>query len=598
LLGVLDTRASTAPGEQLQQALLALCMLVLWGGGILVLLSTMRARNGYRGLHEWVSGTRVIRLPDPEARRSLGRGCAEWTVSATDGWPSHLGSFAVAGAIRAADREVLLLGEDPGLHRKVFLWLRPAEHGAAVPRERRELSRATRPRWLARGQHGDQVWDAFLAPHGHPLPDVIGSDVPLSWADTRYLLTQLADELAASGADGTMPLALTVCQVWVQSDGRVQLVDMPRFDEQAEDALGLLRDVATLCLEGRPRPPKSATPAIRAPVPRYAADLLDRLVDPGDSYRNVRHFQRYLKATADKPGAVTRDRRLAHAALLAALLSLGLAAGLVPMLIHGFFPFFMQSTSLQADEQKQGDLRFLAIQDAVATLQTDPWARCLALQQLKDDLHLREQVIVHLEQRRLLLDERRRSLSRIGNWVVAMAEGQMAEAQKKARASHPRNPPPAQTIRAQVGRLLTQNENVVMGELNSRVRLGFLLFALAWPVAWIVWAFLWRGGLSFYLLGLALVRWDGRPAGRWQCAWRAFLFWAPVTALIALSLWLDGIYWSKWSPDGSELWLAWLSWLTWWGGLVLLFPGYFILALRSPARSMHDRLAGTYLVPR
>src|SRR5439155_13476891 len=43
----------------------------LWGAtfafGTLVSVSTMRGRSGYRGPHEWLSGTRVVQLPWPES---------------------------------------------------------------------------------------------------------------------------------------------------------------------------------------------------------------------------------------------------------------------------------------------------------------------------------------------------------------------------------------------------------------------------------------------------------------------------------------------------------------------------------------------------
>src|SRR5207244_10069646 len=37
--------------------------------GIGLLMCTMRAHNGYRGLHEILTGTRVVRLPDSAERR-------------------------------------------------------------------------------------------------------------------------------------------------------------------------------------------------------------------------------------------------------------------------------------------------------------------------------------------------------------------------------------------------------------------------------------------------------------------------------------------------------------------------------------------------
>jgi hypothetical protein len=120
---------------------------------------------------------------------------------------------------------------------------------------------------------------------------------------------------------------------------------------------------------------------------------------------------------------------------------------------------------------------------------------------------------------------------------------------------------------------------------------------ILWPAVWMIWVFLWRGGLSFYLLGLALARSDGRKAARWQCALRALLVWVPVAALWAAALWLDVWYWSSWPTGSAALWIPWLSWVLWWAGFLLL-PLYVALAILFPRRSVHDWLAGTYVVPR
>src|SRR5262249_38950461 len=83
---------------------------------------------------------------------------------------------------------------------------------------------------------------------------------------------QLADELAAALADGTLPAELGVGQVWVQTSGRLQLLDTPvRPGPGCGDAghgpeaaaLALLRQSARLALEGRrgpPRPPPGVAP--------------------------------------------------------------------------------------------------------------------------------------------------------------------------------------------------------------------------------------------------------------------------------------------------------------------------------------------------
>jgi hypothetical protein len=120
---------------------------------------------------------------------------------------------------------------------------------------------------------------------------------------------------------------------------------------------------------------------------------------------------------------------------------------------------------------------------------------------------------------------------------------------------------------------------------------------VAWPLAWVAWAFLWRGGLSYRVVNLDLVRADGRPALRVQCAWRALLAWAPVTGLLVLSLWLQGRFWSGWYEGGAPVWQHSLATALWYAALALLAV-YAAAALARPTRSLHDRLAGTYLVPR
>jgi hypothetical protein len=49
--------------------------------------------------------------------------------------------------------------------------------------------------------------------------------------------------------------------------------------------------------------------------------------------------------------------------------------------------------------------------------------------------------------------------------------------------------------------------------------------------------------------------------------------------------------------DAPLWWVPWAAFALWWSAVVLLLS-YFLLAYWLPTRSLHDRLAGTYLVPR
>src|SRR5262249_44100765 len=120
----------------------------------------------------------------------------------------------------------VLVGEDSTVGREACIRLRavgktPADAG------RRELSRASRLRWLTCGREGDRHWDAFVAPMGTPLTELVAAGKRLGWRELRPIMQNLADELAAACADGTLPASLTLEQVWVQPNGQIQLLDFP-----------------------------------------------------------------------------------------------------------------------------------------------------------------------------------------------------------------------------------------------------------------------------------------------------------------------------------------------------------------------------------
>jgi hypothetical protein len=451
---------------------------------------TMRAANGYRALHEVLSGTRTYRLAWPrlQKRRAVQRRDFRLEVTQPDGLPEKLGGFRVRGALRWGERERALVAEDPGLGRGVWLWLRPAS-APPLDAARREVSRGTRIRWVACGQDGDWQWDAFLAPAGIPLPALTAGGQRLSWADVRPILEDLAEELGASCADGTLPRCLTPAQVWVDPGGRVQLLGTPLTGDGAdvagatgdessagagdqERALRFLSEVAALTLEGRPRPPDERQVPVRAPVPPHAAAMLDRLLWVRKPYEMIDQFRKDLDATRDRPTEVTRLRRAGHLALTAVLLHIPLMGPtLIPILGFACLLHFAQLAG-----------------SAVAP---------------DEDAHL-----------------------------------------------------------------------------------ATCAFTVVIITYWVVWAFLFRGGYAFWRGGITLRRANGRKALRLQCAFRALLVWAPVGGLLCLAAAVARL-------------AAGMPWLYFsiWGLAVALLIAYVPLALWSPTRGPHDRLAGTYLVP-
>ena len=205
-------------------------------GSVLILVSTMRARSGYRGPHEWISGTQVVRLRGNERRRAprTRRKIRPAPVSAHRpiGVLETLGPYSIRGAVRWEPERKVLLGEDTGLGRQVWIVLRPRE--AEPPRhERRELARMSRRRWLTGGEQGGARWDAYNAPAGCSLADLAGLD-GLPWREVRPILEDLVEELEAACGEGSLPAGLSVDQVWIQPDGRAILVDALRHRRALE----------------------------------------------------------------------------------------------------------------------------------------------------------------------------------------------------------------------------------------------------------------------------------------------------------------------------------------------------------------------------
>jgi hypothetical protein len=591
---------------------LSAMMLAGFVAGVGLVLLPMRRRNGYRGLHEFLSGTRVVLLPPAARRRMLHGDRFEPAPRSAEAHPRRLGAFVIRGALPGGDGTTVLVGKDAQLDRDVWIWLRPLSE-PPLGDARRPLSRTTRLRWLACGTHADMQWDAFFAPAGSPLADIIRHKGCFAWPEVRPLLEGLTDELVTACEEETVPDPLRLEQVWVQPNGAVQVLDMPWGDEPAgkgseseapaaeaptaeRRARALLGQAAALALEGAARPAESAGP-IRAPLPRHAAEMLSRLRSGRGSCRK---FQAALHDTRDRPAELTRARRIAHLGILALLLFVGVGCCMFPA---GWPVEMMAGVMLpSAVIEEEESLRFLDEgawrHFAASTAGAGP-ACWPALGQLHADLALRKRLSQKIEDDRRRGDARLEALGPITRQQVSIgmksARDQVARMEKDPQfQDNPRwrrvmyRPPALHALNASPSD--TAGPARVMAVIA-------LIALLTWPILWIVWTFLWRGGISYRIVEIDLVRSDGRPALRLQCAWRAFLVWAPVTGLLLLSLWLQTRFWADWSEDNASLWLHTLSSALWYAALALL-AAYVALAIARPTRSLHDRLAGTYLVPR
>jgi len=596
LSGVVDP-ADPRPEQQIRLGLLALVTFYpLEAVGIVSVLCTMRARNGYRGLHGFLSGTRVVRLPDVVRGVSLGR-ALELETTPAEGLPARVGPFEVLGQLAAAGLDRLLLGRDPSLGRRVWLWLRPADAPALSP-ARRELGRTTRPRWLAGGREegpaAGHQWDAFLAPDGGPLAGAAGL---LSWREARPLLGQLAEELTEAEADGTLPAPLSLGQVWIRPDGQAVLLDMavgPEGESADAAPLTLLAGAALLALGAKPPKTTARPPAFGVPLPQHAAALLGRLFGRGKPVADVRALRAALAATTDMPAEVTRPRRIAHLAVLTMFLSCGLCGGLLPAACFSPMQAFFLGMQIRQNEVLLDRLHEASGRDAAAAKAAAPPQQAAARRDAEEDARLEAELVQALERSRQAHRARLDALDWIGRSVAGAMEKQTED---QAGPSESFLPPASDSMSLRNWAQMEISQSDLSRDEARRLAEVQTVMLLFWPAVWVLWAFVFRGGLSFPLTGLALVRRNGRPALRVQCAWRALLVWAPVTALAAGSVWLNAAYWIAWPGPDARPWMLWAASAGWWASLALL-PLYAILAIWLPQQSLHDRLAGTYLVPR
>jgi hypothetical protein len=186
------------------------------------------------------------------------------------------------------------------LDRPVWIVAR-APDAPALPPARAAVGRGTRPRWLQGARTDGLRWDAFEAVVGAPLSRAAGGG--LEWGRARLVLLELAEELAAAAADGTLPCPLSLENLWLDRDGRLKLLDTPleppgngvrdsaarppAADQQSPTiaASRVLRRAAWM-LTAAPRGDRSAERPART-LPSHAHEFLHGLAERPDEIQTL-----------------------------------------------------------------------------------------------------------------------------------------------------------------------------------------------------------------------------------------------------------------------------------------------------------------------
>ena len=149
---------------------------------------------------------------------------------------------------------------------------------------------------------------------------------------------------------------------------------------------------------------------------------------------------------------------------------------------------------------------------------------------------------------------------------------------------------PAAITAVSVGGLLTagrKNPDIVasigpLWPVALKIAAGSFVVVM---VASCVGALVTGSGFTFRPAGAALVNRRGQRASRLRALWRWAVTWTPMVVILVA---VEGT-----SAASASPWLAVLR-----SGLMLAFIAAAVWAILNPSRSIQDRIAGTWIVPR
>jgi hypothetical protein len=561
---VLQTATLTGGSAESRELLSSLST---WGNIVaaLILASTMRKANGYAGLHELASGTRVVDVE--REQRSVGAP-SERSLNVSSAAPTgltQLGPYKHAGTVWQTDGEAFVIGQDEDLKRDVWIHLY-RDSSTAPPLERLRVRREGSLPWLQRSESDGWQWDAYGAPRGTGLATWVRERGPLSWKEMRPVIDSLARELAErieqQGSAGTLSLS----HLWIEDDGHAVLLDFPTEPEPqdsqdigAGNALDYLRRATTFALQGEA---DDGAEAPRVPLPEPARVALGRLYGEGDAVGSVAEFVQLIAPLNRRPVEVSQFRRLGSFGVSALPPSFMVLMVLLLPIVFATVPVWYQDIAVRLEPYHAELNRIDSLQASGA--QVDSTMRrtaesiwiVLAEAKLQSDRNpqLTNTVSVNVEpEEQALLDS-----------AVALYPDPDAAAVAEAR----------EWLEERVDRSIMEAFGPVM--VPTGLAIAFFILGIS-GIAGVVLAFVFRGPVLLHLFGIAVQRTDGAPAARWRCFVRSLVAWSPLIALVFVS-----------DLDATVLDILLIA-------AALAGAGWSIL---RPERGPADRLMGTVLVPK
>ncbi len=527
------------------------------------LISTMRRSNGYRAIHDFASGTRVIQKRSPFGGLRQAAPPPSAALEPAVGVPSTVGAYEIHGMVGSSPDGVVLAARDGHLDRSVWIHARRTTTGAS-DEARRALSRGGRLRWLDSLNSEGVHYEVFESPGGISLVHSAVSETQIHWPTAQRFLAALADELAATSNRGDVPTRFDVAQVWIDRLWNPRLLDFPIGGREASSAneLELLTEAARRVLLEN----DDSTVKLPRDLPAHAEPVVARLLGHANPFVDLNDARRELAALGERPSVVTRAARAAQMTVGGVLPALLAAVTMAAAL--WILPLGAELVRVSA---------YVEELDAQRRASEEPSSPSVKL--APDEVKAREILISHMAsnpfgQAALLRDpsEPHREIVRdavarypkaTGTdvvWAQAVSDRSQSADESKAR-----------------------NELPVI----ARRMLTFmpLVVVLLWGICGTISAFLFDGGMTLMLCGIRVRSRRGMLASRWRCAWRCLVSWVPFAIAYGVGAYLtnEGNPVTGWTVTGFT---------------ALVHAIAIAFALWRPTAGLQDRVAGTTLVAR
>ena len=532
-------------------------MLLSFGGVVTLGLMFCRARrrNGYAGLHGLATGTRVVRTPVAVRRPRLL--VAERSADEVPAGSERIGPYHVIETLGATQAGEWLLGYDTKLLRRV--WVHSVPIGTPpVFAGQRDQHRQSRLRWITDRRSDDQSWDAYEAPAGLPLSSLVNG--AQSWEAVRFWLLDLAEEFTLASAEGSVPATLAFDRVWITTDGHAKLLDLPAPGAAPDTAVF---ETPEAFLQGIG---EATVRASKPPIPLHARPFLH-----STGPNTLESLLGLLRLTIRRPAGVSRLRRLLITAGVSAFPMVGLffvgAFMVISQSVRKNNPDLLDLSTITTMIQYSRDQGGTAGFGNLTTLDT-------VLKHSERDGHrenLRRFVAYryrdlienpetwHQWQSNLIVDPHRQRLAR-----EALADHPTLTAEEITAAKEAAAP------------FLKKNTSVLPPFAPVLVFFGVWIMYAAVPS--LLMALIARRGLILTMCGAVVVDADGKRASRLRALWRCLIAWLPLLAGAALAASLSSL------PEAIAI--------------LVLMLGFVSLSLLRRDRSLQDRIAGTWLVPK